>query len=317
MNWTLRAVRAVARLAVRRGGMLTTVQDLGRQGYGHLGVPQQGAVDSYALRWALRLAGCDLGDAALEITLLGPELEVLDACFAGLAGAELGASLNGEPWPAGESRELAPSDVISFAGPRQGFRAYLGFAGGVSGERVLHSRATDLQSRVGGQGGRALWAGDLLEVGGGGGERAKAPVATSLQRDTVRFVPGPRDGLFPDGALKSLTSGPYRVTTESNRVGMRLAGPEVPGAPGDIPSEGTPLGAIEILPSGQPIILLQGRGSVGGYPVPATVISADIPVLAQLRPGQDLRFAQVDMAAARAARREIEERLLLPLLASP
>lgn len=303
----------MARLRIVRPGMLTTVQDLGRFGQGHIGVPQQGAVDSYALRWAQRLAGNAPTEAALEITLLGPVLEVLDPCFAALAGAELGAQVNGVAWPAGRSLWLKPGDTVAFCSPSEGLRAYLAFAGGVAGDVVLHSRSTDLQSRIGGHGGRALAAGDLLEVGDGAGQPAIAPVPTAMIKETLRVLPGPRDELFPDDALRQLTSAHYLVTPEADRVGIRLLGPEVGGAPGDIPSEGTPLGGIEILPSGQPIILLQGRGSVGGYPVLATVISADIPATAQMRPGSRLRFDVVDLQAARQARQEVERRLNLPL----
>ncbi len=303
----------MARLKVVRPGMLTTIQDQGRFGQGHLGVPQQGAIDSYALRWALRLAGAEPLQAALEITLLGPTLEVQDPCFAALAGAEIGAQVNGLPWPTGRSVRLRQGDLITFRAPAEGLRAYLAFRGGVAGDEVLGSRATDLKSGIGGHQGRALRAGDVLEVGDGGGEPAAAPVATAIMRDRVRVLPGPRDELFPEGALGQLTSGPYRVTPDADRVGMRLIGPEVVGAPGDIPSEGIPLGGIEIVPSGQPIVLLQGRGSVGGYPVLATVISADIPVLAQLRPGSSLRFEVATRAAARLAREEMERNLELPL----
>jgi biotin-dependent carboxylase-like uncharacterized protein len=295
--------------------MLTTVQDRGREGFGHLGVSQGGAVDSYALRWALRLAGAAAEAAALEITLLGPTLEVQDACFAAIAGAELGARVGDMPWPAGSSRALRAGDVISFAAPASGLRAYLAFSGGIAADEVLGSRSTDLVSQVGGLGGRPLRAGDLLEVGDGDGRPARAPVPTARLGDVVRVLGGPRDALFPDGALQALAAGRYRVTAESNRVGMRLAGPPVPGAPGDIPSEGVPLGAVEILPSGQPIVLLQDRGSVGGYPVLATVVSADIPLLAQVRPGEEIAFRPVDRSEAARARQELERDMGRELLA--
>ncbi len=304
---------AVARLRVVRPGMLTTVQDHGRHGQGHLGVAQQGALDAYALRWAQRLAGNGPEAAGLEITLLGPTLAVLDPCFGAIAGAELGMKVNGAPWPAGTSRRLLAGDLLSFGPPLDGLRAYLSFGGGVAGDELLGSRATDLQSGVGGHGGRALRAGDILTVGDLDGEPAAAPVPTAILRDRARVLPGPRDRLFPRDALRQLSSAPYQVTSHSDRVGMRLRGPEVSGAPGSILSEGTPLGGIEIPPAGQPIVLLQGRGTVGGYPILATVIAADIPLLAQLRPGGAVRFAVVSRAEARAAREEMERELLLPL----
>ncbi len=303
----------MARLKVIRPGMLTTVQDLGRQGWGYLGVSQQGALDPYALRWANRLAGNGSRAAALEITLLGPTLEVLEACFGGFAGAELGLKVNGEPWPAGTSRGLEAGDTLFFGPPKDGMRAYLAFAGGVQGEELLGSRSTDLPSRVGGFAGRALRAGDIVTVGDLAGNPAVAPVPTAILGNRVRLLAGPRDGLFAPDALHRLTSGPYLVTSHSDRAGMRLSGPEILGAPGGILSEGTPLGGVEIPPSGQPIVLLQGRGSVGGYPILATVISADIPVLAQIRPGSSLSFEEVSRDVARQARREMERSLDLGL----
>ena len=304
----------MAAIRVVKPGLLTTIQDRGRSGYGHLGVPQGGALDGYAMRWAQRLAGCAAVDAVLEITLLGPTLAVLGDTYAGLAGADLGALVNGDGWPAGTGRSLRSGDVISFTGPKEGLRAYLAFAGGVSGDLVLGSRATDIQSRVGGLAGRALRANDEIVVGEGGGSPVQAPVPTLRGGERVRILPGPRHDQFPKDAIPTLTATRYRVTTQSDRVGMRLEGLPVPNASGSNISEGVPIGAIEIPPSAQPIVLLHGRGTVGGYPVIATVITADLPVLAQLRPGGALRFEVVDAREARLALEDLCGEFALPVL---
>lgn len=303
----------MACIRIVRPGLLTTVQDEGRVGYGHLGVPRCGALDAYALRWAQRLAGEGRGSAVLEVTLLGPTIEILGETSAGLAGADLGASLNGAPWLPGEGRNLCQGDVIGFRGPRDGLRAYLAFRGGVEADLVLGSRSTDLQSGIGGFHGRPLRAGDVLTVGEGQVSLRRAPLPTMRGGDVVRVIAGPRDGMFPEDALKLLAAAPYAVTTESDRVGMRLQGEPIPKAPASILSEGMPLGAVQVPPSGQPIVLLHARGTVGGYPVLATVITADLPVLAQRKPGEDLRFSVVDLPAARKALREQSALLEIPL----
>ncbi len=304
----------MACIRIVRPGLLTTVQDEGRVGYGHLGVPKCGALDAYALRWAQRLAGEGRESPALEVTLLGPTIEIVGETSAGLAGADLGASLNGVPWPPGEGRHLRAGDVIAFSGPREGLRAYLAFRGGVEAGLVLGSRSTDLQSGIGGFHGRPLRAGDVLSVGEGCEPLRRAPVPTMRGGDVVRVMAGPRDGLFPGDALTLLTRAPYTVKTESDRVGMRLQGEPIPKAPGSILSEGMPLGAIQVPPSGQPIVLLHARGTVGGYPVLATVISADLPVLAQRKPGEGVRFTLVDLWTAREALRAQSALLEMPLV---
>ena len=305
----------MARIRIVQPGLLTTVQDRGRIGYGHLGVTQGGALDGYALRWAQRLLALPATAAALEITLRGPTIQVQGNTSAALTGADLGGAVNGEPWPPGEIRNLQAGAIISFGAPRRGLRAYLAFRGGVVAERVLQSASTDLQSGVGGHAGRPLRAGDVLEVGDGGVAPVCAPVTTIRMDQVVRVLAGPRHELFPREALSLLTAEPFQVTPAADRVGLRLQGTRIPEAPGSILSEGMPIGAVEVPPDGAPIVLLAGRGTVGGYPVLATAISADLPVLAQKKPGDRFTFVLVTLEEARAALREQEAALQLPLTA--
>ena len=302
----------MATLRVLRPGMLTTIQDAGRVGFAHLGFRRQGALDTYALRWALKLAGCGQDGAAIEVTLLGPTLELESGeAWLALAGADLGARLDGETWPPGETRRLRAGQRVTFGPPVEGLRAYLACTGGIAAAKVLGSRSTDLQGGFGGFAGRALAAGDALELGEATGELWRAPVPTAVLDGDVRVLAGPREDLCGPAALERLTAAPYRVRPDSDRVGLRLQGTPVPGAPGDLLSEGLPVGGVEVPPSGQPIVLLAGRGSVGGYPVPATVITPDLPLLGQVRPGEEIRFVQVTMVEARAARAVLERRLAL------
>ncbi|HVA37485.1 MAG TPA: 5-oxoprolinase/urea amidolyase family protein [Candidatus Dormibacteraeota bacterium] len=313
----------VLRLRVVTPGLATTVQDRGRLGYEHLGVMVNGALDERAAAWANRLAGNDDGAAVLEMTLLGPTLKVESVAAGGngraqgasasaaLAGADLSCTLNGERWPPGERREVRAGDRIACGPARRGVRAYLAIAGGIDVPEVLGSRATDVLAGIGGLNGRVLRAGDVLPVGARAGDGRAGRYAlfeapeTLMEREVVRVLPGHRAAGAARRGLTRLVDTWYRVDPRSDRVGLRLVGPKVPAAVrGDEISEGMAIGAVEITNTGEPLLLLRSRGSIGGYPTLAVVISADIPALAQRKPGDRLRFALVDESEALRAWRE-------------
>ncbi|PSR23162.1 MAG: urea amidolyase [Sulfobacillus acidophilus] len=306
------------KIRVIKPGLQTTIQDAGRFGYEHLGVMISGWLDDYAARWANRLIGNMQDAAVLEITLLGPELVAEDAGWAALAGADLGASVNGRAWVPGTSQMLRTADRVRFAGIRRGARAYLAFPGGVLGDEVLGSRSTDVVARFGGLQGRALKAGDIVEYSGGQARPLQAPVETCLARSVVRVLPGVRVHRFPPDALKRLVSSRFRVSPHSDRVGIRLIGPDVADAmrASDGPSEGMAVGAVEVTAGGELLILLKSRGSIGGYPTLAHVIRADWPVLAQLKPGDEIGFSLVNVEEARTALEKLETSLQSPLIPS-
>lgn len=299
---------------VRRPGPLTTVQDLGRPGHQKEGVPPGGAADPFSLRIANRLVGNPPGAAALEVTLMGLELEALGHGAAAVAGADLGARLNGRPVPPGWSFAFSPGDRLGFAGGVAGCRAYLAVAGGFTVPPLLGSRSTDLLGRFGGFGGRPLRAGDVLAAGEpavppaeAAGRRVRPGVLPAYGPEVVaRALPGPQEDWFPREALAVFFGEPFAVTPASDRMGLRLAGPPVPSVPPEpgqeLLSEGIPLGAVQVPGDGQPIVLLAGRQTVGGYPKPAVVISPDTCILAQARPGYTtVRFQAVTLAEAHAA----------------
>jgi biotin-dependent carboxylase-like uncharacterized protein len=322
------AGRSVALPAVEviEPGLLTTVQDGGRQGAGFLGVPEGGAADRRSLAVANLLAGNARDAAALECTLVGPVLRVLRPLLIGIAGADLDAHIveTGGRIEAGTSAPLRPGSTVSLAGPaRVGARAYLAVGGGFEVEAVLGSRATALGPGFGGYHGRALRSGDVLSSPPDArlGPPARWPAAIALPRPgavggpggstpgvVVRIVPGPQASGPDDPRLAGLTGMTWRVSLDSDRMGLRLEGPSIgnPGE-GDIPSLPVVPGAIQLPPDGRPIVLLVDAQPTGGYRVPATVITADVPRLGQLRPGDDLRFEVVTIPTARAIlRRDLE-----------
>lgn len=286
---------------VVRPGFLSTVQDMGRWGYEHWGVMVGGAQDEWALAWANRLLGNGENQPALEITALGPDLEVMAAGPLALAGADLSATVDGEPWISGTGRTVGVGTRIRFGARRRGFRAYLAFPGGVAVPEVLGSRTTDLVSGIGGLSGRAMIAGDLLESNDIGGTVASTAWPTMRAGHVLRVMPGVRRNRFPASSYFQLLTREFAVSADSNAIGLRLTGEPVASPRGDWPSEGMAIGSIECPPSGHLLVLMKGRGSLGGYPPLAHVIRADWPVMAQLAPGDRVIFEGVDTEGARAA----------------
>ncbi len=301
----------MSRISVIKPGLLTSVQDAGRPGYEHVGVMVGGWLDDFAARWANRLVG-NAGEAAvLEVTILGPTLEALEPGWLALAGANLGAAINGKPWAPGSSRRVQSGDRVSFGRANDGARAYLAFAGGLHVEPVWGSRSTDLVAGFGGIAGRAVQAGDVLSYAGDPGKAVRAPVETCLVGPVLHVLPGVGLHRFPPGTWERLIGGHFRVGHQSNRVGMRLTGDTILEAPpaGDHVSEGMAIGSVEVPPSGELLVLMKSRGSIGGYPTVAHVIIADWPRLAQLTPGSAVQFAEISSEDARKRLRDQEDLL--------
>lgn len=313
------AVPAAGRpgITIVDGGMLTTVQDLGRYGSQRYGVPVAGAMDGWALRAANRLVGNADGLAGLEMTLAGPVLRFDADAVIAVTGADLGALIDGRPIGLWQSRRIRARSVLSFAGARAGIRAYLAVGGGIDVPVVLGSRSTFTRSALGGHEGRALRAGDHLPIGAASPEASR--VTRRMPRDGVpahgrthdlRVVPGPQDDAFTPEGLATFLSAIYTVTPKSDRVGCRLSGPRIAHRTGaDIVSDGTAAGAVQVTGDGMPIILMADRGTTGGYTKIATIISADLGRVAQAAPGDQVRFIRVDPAEAFAAARDLEQAL--------
>ena len=297
-----------------------SIQDLGRQGYRHFGVPLSGALDSVSLRLANALVRNPPGAAALEMRLTGPRLRAtapLRVALAHAAGTIDRGDGSSEPLPAWRSAMLAAGDTLKI-GAVQGGAGYLAVAGGFDVPVVLGSRSTYTRAGLG----RPLADGMLLPVGlpddradratrvnrtdGAGPELALTPAPTFVD-GPIRVIPGPQQAMFTDDAFAALTTQEYRVTAQADRMGLRLAGPRLGHVAGaDIVSDAVTPGVIQVPGDGQPIILLADCQSVGGYAKIATVITADLPRLGRLLPGATLRFAAVDIDAALAALRAQE-----------
>ena len=266
-------------IEVLAAGPLTTVQDRGRPGWAHLGVPPSGAADPRALMLGNKLVGNGPGAAALESTLSGPRLRFRVAALVAVTGAETEAS--------DRPLEVGAGEVLELGGFLNGVRAYVSVRGGIDVEPVLGSRSTDLLS---GLGPPQLREGDVLPIGP---EPATAPQLDlepppPLPAEPIlRLLPGPRDDWFAPNAL----AGTWRVSPSSNRVGVRLEGPPIERIRHDeLLSEGVVTGALQVPPSGQPILLLNDHPTTGGYPVLGVVHADDLPLAGQLRPGQRLSF---------------------------
>jgi allophanate hydrolase subunit 2 len=322
-------------------GLLTTVQDLGRAGHGPEGITEGGAADGWSLAVANALVGNPPDAAALEITLIGPTLRALRPVTVGLAGTIAGRIVgSGTTVAPGTGVSLGAGATLRLDGPATGARGYLAIPGGVDVPVVLGSRSTALGAGFGGFDGRALRAGDRIRAGdpvegsreaAAGDARATRDAARGDARATVtpsswpvgtvaptaiwpgspapepgpvRFLPGPHADDLGAPALAALTAYDWIVDAASDRVGLRLAGPTLPGTSiGELASHGVIAGAIQLPPDRRPIVLLVDHQPTGGYPVLAVVIRADLPRLAQLAPGMSFRFVETTRNHAREALR--------------
>jgi antagonist of KipI len=305
----------MAVLTVVRPGMLTTVQDLGRWGRQHLGVPVAGPMDWYSHRLANAILGNAPDAAALEVTLMGPELVADAEVVCVITGAEFEATAGDRRVRTGEPFVLRAGERLRFGARLAGTRVTLAVSGGFATDAVLESRSTSLTSRLGPFGGRPLRIGDALPVGAGGpiGARRTGGRPLLLPRGgaKLRVMLGPHDASFTERARKTLSSARYTVTPDSNRMGYRLDGPRLERVPGpDMLSDATPPGSLQVPASGAPILLMADRQTTGGYPKIATVITADLPVAGQLAPGDWIEFEVCSRGAAVEALRRREAALL-------
>jgi biotin-dependent carboxylase-like uncharacterized protein len=316
-------------LKLIKPGLSTTIQDAGRPGYYHVGIPLSGALDQYALRLANLLVGNEEGAAALECTLLAPEIEFGGNMIVAVAGADTTPKLNGTAMPLNESFPVRAADRLTFDFLRSGARLYIAFAGGIHVPTVLGSRSTYALGAFGGLQGRRLIAGDMLAVGARTsrarvGRRVEGELSVSCPKEQVlRVLPGLYDHRLSEEAVESFYADTWTVGSEADRTGYRFKGgrplrfldrtpPFGAGSdPSNIVDAGYPYGSIQ-LPAGQePIILHRDAVSGGGYATIGTVISADMDKIAQLQPNNKARFVCIDMCDALAARAAAQRRLAL------
>lgn len=280
-------------IVVEKAGPMTTVQDLGRAGHAHLGVPRSGAADRVSFLRANRLVGNADGAAALEMTLLGARMRFeRDTCIA-LTGAPMPARRNGREVPHDTVLPIAAGDALQIGAAPRGVRTYLGVCGGIEAPTVLGSRSTDLLS---GLGPPVVRDGDRFDigyriVGHTPGPGTPVEIADAVE---LRFVPGPRDDWFAPIAMTGFAASRYTVDPRSNRIGVRLEGPQLTRVvEGELPSEGLVPGAIQVPPDGRPLVFLFDHPTTGGYPVLGVVVPEDLPRVAQARPGSRVTFRAV------------------------
>ena len=293
-------------LKVRRAGMLTSVQDLGRWGFQSSGVPVAGAMDLPALRIGNAMLGNPEGAAALEVTLRA-------AVF---AGADLGFSVNGRAVGSWRVVELKSGDVISFTGPKNGCRGNLCFAGGVGVPLVMNSRSTYMRAKIGGFEGRALKNGDVITTGEPSplwkrldGFTLPPDLNPALPADApLSLMTGLQEDLFTEEGRATLFSSEYTITSESDRMGCRLDGAKIEHVKGgDIVSDGVPLGAVQIPSHGMPIVMLADRQTTGGYTKIGVLTPLSIEALVQKMPGSAVRFRKASIDDGTAEQMKIAE----------
>ncbi len=303
---------------VLEAGILTTIQDLGRYGFSQFGVPPSGALDTFSFRAGNLLVGNREEEASLEVTLMGLKLMTLKEVVVAITGGDLYPTLNGEPLAIWRTHLLVEGDVIHFRKVQAGCRAYLAVAGGFIVPRMMGSSSTYLSGKFGGLEGRKLRRGDILY---------SLDLSSSLNKLGLRFpidwisfpekegylrvIPGPQDHHFTEEGFQTFCSSPYHVTPQCDRMGVRLEGPKIgrrPDVEESIISEGLIAGAIQVPGDGKPIIILTELVT-GGYTKIATIISTDLPKVAQLKPGDQVRFTPISLGEAHDLLGEQEERL--------
>lgn len=280
-------------------GALTTIQDRGRIGYQSKGVRACGVMDTAAYGDALALAGGKDGDAVLEMTLFGGTYIFEDDCCFALTGADMKPTLNGSACGMNCRIMAKAGDKLNLGFAASGCRTYLAVAGGIDVPPVMGSRSTDVKCGIGGIDGRALKAGDMVPAGKWDVSENPAPEiqARSFPDEiTVGAIPGPQDEMFTEKGLRTFFGTAYRISENSDRMGYRLNGEKIESKNGtDIISDGIVFGSVQITAEGLPIILMADRQTTGGYAKIATVVSADLPLLAQARPGTRVRFRKVSI----------------------
>lgn len=306
---------------VLQGGLSTTVQDLGRPGYYHIGIPISGGMDRFALRAANMLVGNDEGAAVLEATFMGPELEFTDDRIVAVTGADLAPKIGGGVRPTWTAFKVRAGETLSFDLLKGGARAYIAISGGIDVPVVLGSRSTYTLGALGGYKGRKIDKGDTLEIGASSASREGQSIPESLRRRTgtpaeLRTLPGLYAHRVTEAARQRFFADTWKVAPEADRIGYRFRGGtalsfvarEQPFGAGSDPSNIVdacyPYGSIQVPGGTEPIVLHRDAVSGGGYFMLGTVISADMDSIGQMQPHTLARFVEIDMATALAARRE-------------
>ncbi len=308
----------VAVFEVLEPGILTTIQDLGRYGFSQFGVSPSGALDTFSFRAGNLMVGNREGEAGLEVTLMGLKMKALREVVIAITGGDLCPTLNDEPLEMWRTHLLVEGDVLRFKKVQKGCRAYLAVSGGFVVPSIMGSSSTYLSGSFGGMEGRKLKRGDILYSLDTSSSLCKLGlrfpvdwISLPEKEASLQVLPGPQHHHFTEVGFQTFCSSPYLVTPQCDRMGVRLEGPKIerrPDVEESIISEGLISGAIQVPGDGKPIIILTELVT-GGYTKIATIISTDLPRVAQLKPGDQVRFAPISIEQAHDLLREQEERL--------
>lgn len=311
-------------IKVLKPGLQTTIQDLGRRGYQDIGVIVSGAMDHYSMKIANLLVGNDQGEAALEMTMTGPTLAFTTDTLIAITGADFTPIIDGRPVKMGRPVAVRADSILTFNQYKSGARAYLAVSGGFDLPEIMGSKSTNLRGQFGGYEGRALIKGDILDThlptdfgemqmqlifkkgarsfGQTSWFIADGIVTANIQKEPIRMVPGLHYQHFTPQSKYDFYNHSFEVTINSDRMGYRLQGPEIKlKAPLEIISEVVNFGTVQVPKEGQPIILMADHQTAAGYPIIGQVAYADLPRLAQMRPGSKFRFVEVDAETSEAA----------------
>lgn len=310
------------KILVKKGGPLTTLQDLGRYGYQKYGVLVSGAMDTVSLRLGNLLVGNEEGEGALEMTMSGPALKLPAGLVIALTGADLQAKLGGASVPRNRAVYVKEDSLLTFGFAQEGCRGYLAVAGGFAVPKVMGSKSTYLRAKLGGFQGRPLADGDELETGNLAADQEtlaqrlakmpgkkfstfgwSIPESELFSAAPIRVAEGLQFDWFKDESVWTFFNTPYAITAQADRMGYRMAGAklEYKEEGRQLISEPVTFGSIQVPADGNPIILMADRQTTGGYPKIGQVIQADLPRLGQMKPGQNVYFQLVNLTQAEKA----------------
>ena len=303
-------------LKVKESGLLTTVQDLGRYGYQRFGIPPSGAMDPYSSRLANIMVDNELDCPVLEITGHGPALEAMEPVEVGFAGGEFELKVNDEEVSMWESIFLDEGDLLRIGNCRTGFRGYLSVSGGIKTEKILKSKSTYMKGKIGGLNGKGnkIKKDDTIkpEKNINNFSKRKIPkkYRTNIQAKEIRVILGPQKTKFSETGIETLLNSEYRISTDSDRMGYRLEGPKIQHKnEADIITDAIPNGAIQVPGNGKPIVLLNDRQTTGGYAKIANIITVDIPKITQKKPGEKIKFKEIDLKKAQKLYKNRQKRI--------
>ncbi len=286
-------------------GMLSTIQDGGRKGFAAMGFNASGVMDVRSYHIANALVGNFTDEAVIEMTYLGGSFKFLESNYIAITGADMSPKLDGVPVEMYTTVFVKQDETLTFSVAESGMRAYIAVRGGIDVPVIMGSRSTNLKCKLGGLDGRPLKAGDIVPCRDVYDEFHKHLIHSAPKEDfggdeiTVRVLLGPQDDYFTDHGIKTFLNSTYTVTNESDRMGCKLSGEKIEYKNTvDIISDGIVFGSIQIPRTGNPIIMLADRQTTGGYAKIATVISVDLPLLAQARPGTKVHFELIDRQKA-------------------